>query len=156
MDNCIMSHSRTHMSQIQKHIRTDSQIVHISMAALIGGRLDRSQHAAKPGDAEGLMAGPMPGLMPSGHGVMVACRTRACAWFRDSGQNGQVGRREPSGATHAYMPHPVNPAVLFGAAGMLGGKSATSQGMGHQLEGKPAEMPGFKTLTTAELGYFDH
>ena len=144
------------MSQIQKHIRTDSQIVHISMAALIGGRLDRSQHAAKPGDAEGLMAGPMPGLMPSGHGVMVACRTRACAWFRDSGQNGQVGRREPSGATHAYMPHSVNPAVLFRTAGVLGVKSATSQGMGHRLEGEPAKMPGSKTLMTAELGYFDH
>lgn len=54
------------------------------------------------------------------------------------------------------MPHPVNPAVLFRVAGALGVKSATSQGMGHQLEGKPAEMPGSKTLMTAELGYFDH
>ena len=87
---------------------------------------------------------------------MVTCRARTCVWFRVSGQNGQVGRREPSGATHAYMPHPVNPAVLFRVAGALGVKSATSQGMGHQLEGKPAEMPGSKTLMTAELGYFDH
>ncbi len=94
--------------------------------------------------------------MPGDYGVTLACRACACVWFRDSGQNGQVGRREPSGATHAYMPHPVNPAVLFGAAGMLGGKSATSQGMGHRLEGEPAKMPGSKTLMTAELGYFDH
>ena len=45
------------MSQIQKHIRTDSQIVHISVTAPTGGRLDWSQHVLKPGDAEGLMSG---------------------------------------------------------------------------------------------------